>query len=98
MFSVAQQGAVRFRISTSSIVLVLVFVIDCLDRLATAIPTDASFSCSPCDCNVFGSKFRHFIHRIGAHTRTNQTVPYGTVLLGPGYDRTVPLGHFSTGL
>ena len=43
-------------------------------------------------------------HRIGAHTYTNQTVPYGTALLGwgssrhfvPGYDRTVPPGHFAT--
>jgi hypothetical protein len=41
----------------------------------------------------------------GAHTCTNQTVPYGTALLGwrcsrhfvPGYDRTVPPGHFATG-
>ena len=39
-------------------------------------------------------------HRIGAHTYANQTVPYGTALLGwrcprhfvPGYDRTVPPG------
>ena len=28
------------------------------------------------------SKFRHSNHRIGAHTRTNHTVPYGTALLG----------------
>jgi hypothetical protein len=32
-----------FRVSTSSIVLVLVLVIDSLDCLANAIPTDASF-------------------------------------------------------
>src|ERR1700722_431766 len=39
--------------------------------------------------------------RIGAHTCTNHTVPYGTALLGwrcpghfvPGYGRTVPPGH-----
>src|ERR1700719_4721223 len=43
---------------------------------------------------------RHSNHRIGAHTCTNHTVPYGTALLGwalfqalvPGYDRTVPPG------
>src|SRR3984957_8185973 len=48
------------------------------------------------------SKFRHSNHRIDAHTRANHTVPYGTALLGrrcprhfvPGYDRTVPPGHF----
>jgi hypothetical protein len=28
------------------------------------------------------SKLRHSNHRIGAHTCTNQTVPYGTALLG----------------
>ena len=28
------------------------------------------------------SKFRHSNHRIGAHTCTNHTVPYGTALLG----------------
>src|ERR1700719_1865726 len=46
------------------------------------------------------SKFRHANHRIGAHTCTNHTVPYGTALLGwrcprhfvPGYDHAVPLG------
>src|SRR6202043_508016 len=51
------------------------------------------------------SKCRHSNHRIGAHTCANQTVPYGTALLGrrgprhfvPGYDRTVPPGHFATG-
>src|SRR5580700_12268323 len=51
------------------------------------------------------SKFRHSNHRIGAQTCANHTVPYGTVLLGwrcprhfvPGYDRTVPPGHFATG-
>jgi hypothetical protein len=51
------------------------------------------------------SKFRHFNRRIGAHTCTNHTVPYGTALLGgtcprhfvPGYDRAVPPGHFATG-
>ena len=50
------------------------------------------------------SKFRHSNHRIGAHTCANHTVPYGTALLGwrcprhfvPGYDRTVPPGHFAT--
>ena len=44
-------------------------------------------------------------HRIGAQTCANHTVPYGTALLGwgcprhfvPGYDRTVPPGHFATG-
>jgi hypothetical protein len=36
------------RISTSSIVVVLVLVIDSLDCLANAIPTVASFSCSRC--------------------------------------------------
>jgi hypothetical protein len=36
------------RVLTSSIVLALVLVIDSLDRLARAIPTDASFSCSRC--------------------------------------------------
>src|ERR1700721_1369289 len=41
-----------------------------------------------------------------AHTYTNQTVPYGTALLGwccsrhfvPGYDRAVPPGHLATGV
>ena len=50
-------------------------------------------------------EIRHSNHRIGAHTCTNHTVPYGTALLGwrcprhfvPGYDRTVPPGHFATG-
>jgi hypothetical protein len=40
-------------------------------------------------------------HLRGAHTRTNHTVPYGTVFFGwrsprhfvPGYDRTVPPGQ-----
>jgi hypothetical protein len=39
-------------------------------------------------------------NRIGAHTCTNQTVPYGTVLLGdvsrhfvPGYDQAIPPGQ-----
>ena len=53
----------------------------------------------------FRSKSRHAYHRIGAHTCTNHTVPYGTALSGrrcprhfvPGYDRTVPPGHFATG-
>ena len=52
------------------------------------------------------SRFRHSNHRIGAHTCANHTVPYGTALLGwrrprhfvPGYDRTVPPGHFATAL
>jgi hypothetical protein len=43
--------------------------------------------------------------RIGAHTDTDQTVPYGTALWGwhcprhfmPGYGRTVPPGHLATG-
>src|ERR1700675_2045437 len=51
------------------------------------------------------SQFHHSNHRIGAHTCANYTVPYGTALLGwrfsrhfvPGYDRTVPPGHFATG-
>jgi hypothetical protein len=51
------------------------------------------------------SKLRHSNHRIGAHTCTNQTVPYGTALLGgtcprhyvPGYDRTVPPGRILAG-
>src|SRR6476646_3906295 len=55
-------------------------------------------------CVVF-LKFRHAHHRIGAYTCANQTVPYGTALLGwrfprhfvPGYDRIVPPGHFATG-
>jgi hypothetical protein len=38
----------RPRVSTASIVLVLVLVIDSLDRLANAIPIDAWFSCSRC--------------------------------------------------
>jgi hypothetical protein len=50
---------------------------------------------------VLTSKFRRSNHRIGAHTCTNWTVPYGTALLGwrcprhfvPGCDRTVPPGH-----
>src|ERR1700735_2643903 len=38
-------------------------------------------------CTVFRFQFsysqlRHSNHRIGAHTCTNQTVPYGTALLG----------------
>ncbi|MBV8227246.1 MAG: hypothetical protein JO232_18870 [Verrucomicrobia bacterium] len=55
-------------------------------------------------------KFEAFCHcaitsnRIGAHTDTDHTVPYGTALWGgaiprhfvPGYDRAVPLGHFAT--
>jgi hypothetical protein len=44
-------------------------------------------------------------NRIGAYTDTDHTVPYGTALLGwrfrrhfvPGYNRTVPPGHFATG-
>src|ERR1700694_770849 len=47
------------------------------------------------------SKFRASNLRIGAHTCTNHTVPYGTALLGwrcprhvvPGYDHAVPLGR-----
>ena len=41
---------------------------------------------------------------LGARTCANHTVPYGTALLGwrfprhfvPGYDRTVPPGHYAT--
>jgi hypothetical protein len=51
------------------------------------------------------SKFRDSRHRIRAHRCTNQTVPYGTALVGwccprhivPGYNRTVPLGLFAAG-
>jgi hypothetical protein len=55
------------------------------------------------------SELRHSNHRIGAHTCTNQTVPYGTALLGGAVPGTscqatiapslpdafspVPLGH-----
>src|ERR1700686_3739036 len=47
------------------------------------------------------SKFPPSNLRIGAHTCTNHTVPYGTALLGwrcprhfvPGYDHAVPLGR-----
>jgi hypothetical protein len=53
---------------------------------------------------LLGLKFHHSNHQIGAHTCTNQTVPYGTALLGwrcsrhfvPGYDRSVPPGHTGT--
>ena len=46
-------------------------------------------------------KFRHANHRIGAHTCTNHTVPYGTALWGGvvpgtsclGYDQPVPPGQ-----
>jgi len=53
----------------------------------------------------FGFCIRNSGTSIGAHTRANHTVPYGTALLRwrcprhfvPGYDRTVPPGHFATG-
>jgi hypothetical protein len=39
----------------------------------------------------FSSSIKVFIttnHRIGAHTRTNQTIPYGTALLGDAFPGT----------
>ena len=56
--------------------------------------------------NIKFLSFRIRIFRIGAHTCANHTVPYGTALLGwrrprhfvPGYDRTVPPGHFANSL
>jgi hypothetical protein len=57
-----------------------------------------------------GTNYRYWIFvtpiiESDAHTRVHHTVPYGTAPLGwrctrhflPGYDRTVPLGHFATG-
>jgi len=54
----------------------------------------------------FEAFYRHTItsDRIGAHTATDHTVPYGTALWGwrcprhfvPGYGRIVPPGHFAT--
>src|SRR5580693_7771484 len=52
-----------------------------------------SSKCAPCFLRK--AKFRRSIYRIGGHTCANQTVPYGTALLGwrgprhfvPGYDR-----------
>src|ERR1700722_19715863 len=41
-----------------------------------------SSTCAPCFGFSFHSKLRHSNHRIGAHTCANQTVPYGTALLG----------------
>jgi hypothetical protein len=54
------------------------------------------------------SKVRNLLTliRIGVHTCTNHTVPYGTALFGrrcprhfvPGYDRVVPPGQFAQAL
>ena len=55
---------------------------------------------------VPGFSLQYSNRPIGAHTCTNQTVPYGTALFGggaaprhfvPGYYRTVAPGLFATG-
>ena len=79
-------------------------LLDVMDRFLNLRDTNAECAIALLPSKSFGN-FRHSNHRIGAHTSTNHTVPYGTVLLVwrcprhfvPGYDRTVPPGHFATG-
>jgi hypothetical protein len=63
-----------------------------------------SYNINPFQFSHF--EFRHANHRIRAHAHLHEhTVPYGAALLGwhspshfvPGYDRSVPPGHFATG-
>src|SRR5580704_15521332 len=69
------------------------------------IPANAKEQLGPGNSTMTSRKCCHSNHRIGAQTCANHTVPYGTALLGwrcprhfvPGYDRTVPPGHFATG-
>src|SRR5580704_18130098 len=74
-------------------------LLDVMDRFLNLRDTNAECAIALLPSKSFGN-FRHSNHRIGAHTSTNHTVPYGTVLLVwrcprhfvPGYDRTVPPG------